>query len=74
MLVFSGLFLMVNMLETTKKVIVIGGGVSGLAAADRLIENKLTDVLVIEAQNRTGGRINTVSYGKNLCLSPQPVS
>lgn len=43
-----------------KKVIVIGAGVSGLAAAHHL-HCKGYDVEVLEAQNRTGGRIFTVN-------------
>jgi len=41
-------------------VIVVGAGAAGLAAANVLIENGL-DVLVLEARNRVGGRIETVA-------------
>lgn len=41
-------------------VIVIGAGVSGLAAAKLLTESGITDVLVLEAQDRVGGRTWTV--------------
>lgn len=41
-------------------VIVIGAGAAGLAAANVLIENGL-DVLVLEARNRVGGRIETAA-------------
>ena len=40
------------------KIIIIGAGASGLAAASRLIE-----IGIIEAENRIGGRIYTVPYG-----------
>ena len=39
-------------------VIVIGAGIAGLAAANRLQE-KGVKVLVLEARNRIGGRIHT---------------
>ena len=42
-------------------VIIIGAGISGLAAADHLIENGF-DVLVLEARNRIGGRIWSYSW------------
>ena len=47
-----------------KRIVVIGGGVSGLAAAHRLLELSQTNqqpvqVTLIEASNRLGGTINT---------------
>ena len=43
-------------------VVVIGGGVSGLAAA-RLLQATGHDVLVVEATGRLGGRIKQVNSG-----------
>lgn len=40
------------------KIIIIGAGVSGLAAANKLYE-KEKDILVLEARNRIGGRLWT---------------
>jgi monoamine oxidase len=42
------------------KVLVIGGGMSGISAARILAESGVCDVQVIEARNRLGGRIATV--------------
>lgn len=42
---------------------IIGAGASGIAAATRLIENGLTDVTILEAEDRIGGRINTIPFG-----------
>lgn len=43
-------------------VVVVGAGVSGLAAADAL-RNADLQVLVLEAQQRVGGRVKTVPIG-----------
>jgi len=43
---------------TDKKIIVIGAGVAGLAAAKKLKENGFT-VLILESQEKTGGRLRT---------------
>ena len=40
------------------QVLVVGGGIAGLAAANRLVESKIP-VIVLEARGRTGGRILT---------------
>ena len=37
-------------------VIVIGGGVAGLAAIESLSKNGITNILLIEAKNRLGGK------------------
>jgi monoamine oxidase len=45
-------------IESTQ-VIVIGAGIAGLAAAQRLKDNGINSVVVLEARTRTGGRILT---------------
>lgn len=45
------------------KVIIIGAGVAGLSAANHLIKNGLTDFRILEARNRTGGRIISINLG-----------
>ncbi|KAK7576509.1 hypothetical protein V9T40_012795 [Parthenolecanium corni] len=42
-----------------KDVIIIGAGISGVAAATRLFERGISNILVLEAENRIGGRIHT---------------
>jgi len=39
------------------KVIIIGAGIAGLAAATHLSQHNMNDFIVLEAQNRIGGRI-----------------
>ncbi|CAM9339916.1 unnamed protein product, partial [Ectocarpus fasciculatus] len=50
--------------NTTKRVVVIGAGASGLGAARWLVDNdssNLLDVHVVEARGRAGGRVHTAS-------------
>lgn len=46
------------------QVIIIGAGISGLAAALELIENGVNNIVLLEAQNRIGGRIHSVPMGR----------
>ncbi|XP_076070045.1 uncharacterized protein LOC143041837 isoform X2 [Oratosquilla oratoria] len=48
------------------QVCIIGAGAAGLAACNRLVRNGVRDVLLIEAQDRIGGRIHTVKYGPHV--------
>ena len=45
-------------------IIIIGAGPSGIAAATRLIEKGMdpAQITILEAENRIGGRVNTVHY------------
>lgn len=42
---------------TKHKVIIIGAGIAGLAAATHLTQHDMDDYIVLEAQDRVGGRI-----------------
>ena len=44
-------------------VIIIGAGMSGISAANRLHENGTSKILILEALPRTGGRIANVEIG-----------
>lgn len=57
--------------EITTKVLVVGAGVSGLKAAHTLLHGTdlaPSDVVVVEAQNRVGGRVYTDSSRSKLGL------
>lgn len=44
------------------QVVVVGAGAAGVAAAARLWERGVTDVVVLEAEERMGGRIHTIPF------------
>ncbi|KFO22196.1 spermine oxidase isoform X1 [Fukomys damarensis] len=45
------------------RVVVIGAGLAGLAATKALLEQGFTDVTVLEASSRIGGRVQSVKLG-----------
>lgn len=45
------------------RVCIIGAGVAGLGAAQKLVEAGIKDIVVLEAQGRVGGRVHTVPHG-----------
>lgn len=49
-----------------KKIIIVGAGPSGVAAATRLVSKGFKNVTILEAENRIGGRVNTVPFGANV--------
>jgi monoamine oxidase len=50
--------------------LIVGGGISGLAAASHLAQNGVNDFKLLEARNRLGGRIITVQIGKAVGSHP----
>nr|XP_027234645.1 peroxisomal N(1)-acetyl-spermine/spermidine oxidase-like [Penaeus vannamei] len=44
-------------------VVIVGGGVAGLTAAKTLLEEGVEDFVILEAQDRLGGRVHTVRRG-----------
>lgn len=45
------------------KLLIVGAGVSGIAAAARLLECGFNNFKIIEAESRVGGRIHTTLLG-----------
>lgn len=46
-------------------VVIVGGGIAGVSAARHLINRGVQQVLILEAKDRLGGRIHTVTGGKH---------
>lgn len=62
---------------SSNQIVIIGAGLSGISAGVKLMENGFNDVLILEAENRIGGRINSVEFGgdgKKIDLGGQWVS
>ncbi|KRT84660.1 hypothetical protein AMK59_580, partial [Oryctes borbonicus] len=47
-------------------VIIVGTGPAGIAASTRFLKNNVTDILILEAENRLGGRINSIELGSSI--------
>ncbi|EDW79990.1 uncharacterized protein Dwil_GK12302 [Drosophila willistoni] len=52
--------------KQTARIVIIGAGAAGIAAATRLLEQGFRNVVVIEAEDRIGGRINTIPFADNV--------
>lgn len=48
------------------KIVIVGAGASAIAAATKLYENGLTNITILEAENRIGGRLNSVEFGGSI--------
>lgn len=55
--------------QLKSKVIIVGAGVSGIGAASKLMQNGITDITILEASDRIGGRIHYKSLGLYLFFS-----
>ena len=44
------------------KVLILGAGLSGITAAKTLLDKNITDFLILEGNNYTGGRIHSVPF------------
>ncbi|KAJ8927284.1 hypothetical protein NQ314_020287 [Rhamnusium bicolor] len=62
-LISSSFFLSIYCLEESPSILVIGSGPSGIAAASKLWKYNFTNLRILEAENRIGGRVNSVKFG-----------
>lgn len=53
------------MAHQNAKIIIIGAGISGIAAASKLVECGFKNVTLLEAEKKIGGRVNTVEFASN---------
>ena len=44
------------------KVLILGAGLSGITAAKTLLDKNITDFLLLEGNNYTGGRVHAVPF------------
>lgn len=48
------------------KILIVGAGAAGIAAATRLFRKGFRNLEILEANNRIGGRVHTVPFGANV--------
>ena len=56
-------------MPTAERIVVIGGGITGVAAAHRLVtltSGTDTEIVLLEAEERLGGKIRTSRFGASL--------
>ena len=51
-------------MERSPRVVIIGAGISAVAAANLLIREGIDDIVILEATERVGGRICSIDLGK----------
>jgi monoamine oxidase len=47
-----------------RRIVVVGAGLAGIAAARTLVDNGAVEVVVVEARDRVGGRLATIRVGE----------
>ncbi|XP_024943556.1 peroxisomal N(1)-acetyl-spermine/spermidine oxidase isoform X2 [Cephus cinctus] len=48
------------------KIVIVGAGAAGISAASRLQESGLQNIVILEAENRIGGRVYTTNFSENV--------
>jgi len=56
--------MLVGEMERSPRVVIIGAGISAVAAANLLIREGIDDIVILEATERVGGRICSIDLGK----------
>ncbi|XP_008545187.2 spermine oxidase-like [Microplitis demolitor] len=52
--------------KISPRIIIVGSGASGIAAASRLLQNGFNNITILEAENRMGGRVYSAKMGEYL--------
>lgn len=52
-------------MKSTARIVIIGAGASGISAATKLVSFGFKNIIILEAQDRIGGRIYTIPFGDN---------
>lgn len=63
---FTSIFLLICIFSpvvfaTQPRIVIVGSGISGIAAATKLAENNLTNVVILEAESTYGGRVKYIN-------------
>lgn len=53
-------------MNLNRRIVIVGAGASGMAAATKLLSNGFRNLIILEAENRFGGRVNTIPFGQNV--------
>lgn len=56
----------VQRIPMNSQIVVIGAGASGVAAATYLLEQGHKNLIILEAENRIGGRVHTIPFANNV--------
>lgn len=48
---------------TPLDVVIVGAGPAGIAAACRLLSKGIDRIVILEAENRIGGRVHSIPFG-----------
>jgi len=51
-------------MSESPKIVIVGAGIAGVAAANVLTKAGLTNFVILEATDRIGGRILSIDLGK----------
>ncbi|XP_017072153.1 spermine oxidase [Drosophila eugracilis] len=52
--------------KQTARIVIVGAGSAGIAAATRLLDLGFRNVLLLEAEHRIGGRVHTIPFADNV--------
>lgn len=58
-----------NNLRNEMHIVIVGAGIAGLTCAFHLAKNNFSNISIYEAQDKIGGRVSTVDYGKFFYVS-----